>query len=121
MKKSIFQAIVLLPMLSKGTIPQRKSSTLNLRLGEEDFSVKKTALLEKLLLFQENPALLSADDYVVKTSVPSEHFEEFIRMIEGLPLTVSELTCHSFWRLSEEFGFLVLANACTAFLVSREC
>jgi hypothetical protein len=98
----------------------RASPTLNLRLGEEIFPVKKTVLFKKLLLFQENPALLSADDFQVKTSVPSEHFEGFVRIIEGEPPCVSEFTCDSFWRLSEEFRFEFLAAACTAFLASKE-
>jgi hypothetical protein len=102
------------------TVPQRRPLTLNLRLGEEVFPVKKTDLLEKLALFQKNPALLSADDYEVKTSVPSADFEKFIGIIEGGPLSVSESTLDSFWRLSEEFGFELLSAASTAFLASNE-
>jgi hypothetical protein len=100
--------------------PQRRPLTLNLRLGEEIFPVKKTDLLEKLALFQKDPALLSSDDYEVKTNVPSADFEDFLRIVEGGPLSVSEATCDSFWRLSEEFGFEFLSAACTAFLASKE-
>jgi hypothetical protein len=103
----------------KAAVPERRRS-LNLRLGGEIFPVKKTVLLEKLALFQENPTLLGADDYEVKACVPSVHFQRFITMIEGGPVSVSESTCASFWQLSDEFGFEFVSAACTAFLTSRE-
>jgi hypothetical protein len=95
-------------------------STFDLKLAGELFPVTKTRLLEKLSLFQEDPALLSADYYEVKSPVSVDSFESFVRMVEGGPLTVSGGTRGDFWRLSQEFGFCLLSAACTAFMASRD-
>jgi hypothetical protein len=97
-----------------------RSPVLNLRLGQEGFRVKKTQLLEKVGLFQDCPGLLGSEDYKVETLVPREHFEAFVGIIEGSPITISESNCESFWLLGEEFRFELLSAACTAFQASRE-
>jgi hypothetical protein len=97
-----------------GTLP-----TLDLKLRRKIFPVMKTRLLEKLALFYKSPGLLASDHYKVRSQVPMEDFKEFIRFIEGAPITVSELTYGSFSRLAKEFGFDQLSEACTAFLESR--
>jgi hypothetical protein len=96
-------------------------STLNLRLGNEIFPVKKAVLFKKLGLFQMNPSLLGAEDYEVKATVPGSDFEKFVRIVEGGPLFVSESTLDSFCCLSQEFDFELLSAACTAFLASKDC
>jgi hypothetical protein len=99
---------------------KRRSPTLQLKLGRETFPVKKTQLLEKLGLFQDLPSLLAADSYEVQTNVSSEVFQEFLRVIKGGPITVSDGICASFWHLGQEFRFELLSAACTAFKASKE-
>jgi hypothetical protein len=98
----------------------RRSPTLILNLGKDRFRVKKTDLLERLGLFQDQPALLGVHDYEVQTDAPREHFEEFVRFIKGDPIVVSESTCDSFCLFAEEFRFELLSAACTEFLASQE-
>jgi hypothetical protein len=98
----------------------RRSATLQLRLGPEAFPVKKTHLLENLGLFQDRPSLLATDSYEVRTEVSSDIFREFLKVIKGAPITVSDATCDSFWRLGQEFRFELLSAACTAFRATQE-
>jgi hypothetical protein len=95
---------------------RRKSPTLSLKLGDEVFRVKKKNLFENLGLFQENPSLLSASDYEVRTAVPRDVFAAFVSIIEGSPITLSEENYESFGLLSLEFRFEALSDACSAFM-----
>jgi hypothetical protein len=80
--------------------PKRPSLNLNLNVCGKIFSVKKSQLLEKLGLFQIDISLLNAD-YEVKTQVPESVFAEFVQMIEGGDITVSEETWKPLKLLSE--------------------
>jgi hypothetical protein len=95
---------------------RRKSPTLSLKLGEETFRVERKNLFENLGLFQENPSLLSASDYEVRTPVPRDVFAAFVSIIEGGPITLSEENYESFGLLSLEFRFKALSDACFAFM-----
>jgi TPR repeat protein len=89
--------------------------SLNLRAAEAVFSVKKTDLLERLGLFQENPSLLKAEEYEVQTRVPLSVLESFVRMVVGGPTTGSDESLLSFRLLCEEFLFKALSEECAAF------
>jgi ribosome-associated translation inhibitor RaiA len=94
--------------------PKRPSLNLNFKVSGKAFSVKKSQLLEKLGLFQADGSLLNAEDYEVKTKVPESVFAEFVQMIEGGKITVSEETWKPLKLLSEEFDCEILANECAA-------
>jgi hypothetical protein len=95
-----------------------KPPTLDLRLGKNNFPVKKSQLFEKLGLLQDSPALLGVDHYRVRSRVSRQNFEEFVRIVKGGPLVVSESTRDSFSLLAKEFGFDELSVACREFVAS---
>jgi hypothetical protein len=96
-----------------------KPSTLNLKVGERLFPVKRTRLLEILGLFQDEPALLS-HDYEVQTSVSLGLFEDFMRIVQGKSVPISEENCEPFHALAEEFRFPALAAGCARFREWRD-
>jgi hypothetical protein len=87
------------------TTPSEWSPTLNLKVGEKIFPVKKTVLLEKLRLFQNDPSLLRLKEYEVQTKVSPSVFSVFVRMIDGDPTNFSVAILEPFRLLAEEFGF----------------
>jgi hypothetical protein len=89
--------------------------TLNLKVGNRIFPVKKT-ILEKLGLFQKNPSLLRADQYEVQTEVSLFVFGAFVYILEGGPTILSEETVKPFQLLAAEFGFESLSEKCATFL-----
>jgi hypothetical protein len=95
-----------------------ESQTLNLKVGNEVFPVKKTQLLENLGLFKDFPSLLTADDYNIQTRTPLPVHASFVNIIEGGPVTLSEESCESFRLLAEEFGFEALLSECASFMIS---
>jgi hypothetical protein len=98
---------------------KRPSPNLSLNVSGKIFSVKKSQLVEMTGLFQTATSLLNAEDYEVRTQVPESVFAEFVRMIEGGKITVSEETWKPLKLLSEEFDCEILANECTAFAKSH--
>jgi hypothetical protein len=91
------------------------SLALNFKVGKGVFPVKKTFLLEKLGLFQENPSLLSRSEYKVQTRVPLRVFTVFISAVQGGSFTLSEGNCGFLRLLAEEFRFKELSVQCSAF------
>jgi hypothetical protein len=61
-----------------GTAPSKWSPTLNLKVGNEIFPIKKAILLEKLGLFQKNLSLLGNEEYEVQTKVSLSVFSAFV-------------------------------------------
>jgi hypothetical protein len=97
--------------------PPKRSPTLNLNFGGKIFPVKKTVLLEKLGLFQDNPSLLGASEYKVQAKVWPPSFPAFVRILKGAPVNVSATTFESFALLAKEFDFEPLSKKCEAFSV----
>jgi hypothetical protein len=79
------------------------------------FPVSKAHLLEKLGLFQEDPAGLDAAEYEVKTQVPLTVFSAFVRIVEGSPIQISNETVVGLRCLADEFHFAALSAECSAF------
>jgi hypothetical protein len=108
-------AMISLGRIVSGRVVRISRETLDLKLSGEAFPVEKTHLRERVGLFQENPALLNAQGYEVRTSVLPSVFKAFVQMVEGAPATVSRETVRPFQLLSKEFRFGALADECAAF------
>jgi hypothetical protein len=93
-------------------------STLNLKVGEKIFPVKKSVLSNRLGLFQETPSLLESEEYEVQTKVSLSVFSAFVYLLEGDRVGLHEATVESFRLLADEFGFEELSSACTSFSAS---
>jgi hypothetical protein len=101
---------------------KKRSPTLDLKVGDQIFPVKKTVLLEKLGLFQDNPSLLGGPEYEVRSRVSPEIFSMFVRILRGGSIKVSRSTVESFRLLAEEFDFESLSAKCAKFSAShRHC
>jgi TPR repeat protein len=83
------------------------------------FAVRKTALLEKLRIFQEDTSRLNVSEYQVKTRVPSAIFGDFVKYVEGEPVQVTEANFSFLRDLSQEFGFDALSAECDLFEESQ--
>jgi hypothetical protein len=98
-------------MRAFGELPSLK---LRFVVSGKSFWITKTNLYEKLGLFRLDASLLNLEFYRVKTRVPGDVFDAFVRMVEGGEIKVSEENRKSFQDLSDEFGFQALADKCAA-------
>jgi hypothetical protein len=94
-------------------------SFVNLKKGGEIFPVHKALLLKNADVFRYDKGLLENDEYEVRSQVPRSVFVDFVEMIEGGSISLSEDNCESFWLLSKEFDFGLLCVECTSFMKSR--
>jgi hypothetical protein len=92
----------------------------NLKASGVIFPVKKAHLLNQLGLFQEDPSLLNAECYEVRTKVPPPVFASFLKIVEGDDIIPSEEIYRPFRLLSEEFRFEALSAKCAAFAALNE-
>jgi TPR repeat protein len=90
----------------------RSSQQFSLISGGQTFQVKKGFLLEKLRLFRDNPSLLNASQYRVRTQAQPEAFAIFLAFLEGRPAEIVSETVGSLRSLAAEFGFVELFQKC---------
>jgi hypothetical protein len=69
------------------------------------FTVSTDLLLQKLGLFQADPSLLDAGESAVASAVPSALFADFVGIIEGKPIVVTDANFDSLRLFSREGGF----------------
>jgi hypothetical protein len=79
------------------------------------FTIRPELAIEKLGYFREDPSRADAQEYKVNTRVPLEIFRVFLTMIEDDRYPITESNWGFMTRLSDEFGFRALSNACLEF------
>jgi TPR repeat protein len=72
-------------------------------------------VLEKLSLFRNDPSLLNASEYIVRTDASPEAFSTFLRFLEGNSISVKSETVNSLRELATEFRFSELVSECDSF------
>jgi hypothetical protein len=87
-------------------------------LKGETFSLESWWLKQRCELFATNPTLLDSP-YHVKSQVRLEVFRLFLEAIKGTSATITNQNFPELSQLCSEFVFTGLANALTAFSISR--
>jgi hypothetical protein len=83
------------------------------------FQVNKHLILTQLGLFQENPSLLDAGEYPVKSAVSADVFGQFVKFLESASIKITAINFPSLWSLSEEFDFRDLRAGCVSFVTAN--
>jgi hypothetical protein len=89
------------------TIPDvgPEEPTITLIHDGKPFRVGKIVVSANLRLFRDQPVLLEAESYEVRSSVAVDVFEAFVKAVEGEPIEVTESNASSLVLLCCEFGF----------------
>jgi TPR repeat protein len=97
------------------TLALSYSLTLSPDQTSVQFTVRKAVLIDKLGLFQADPALLSSSEYCVRSSVTHEAFVAFVRFLQGAPFSVDRSNVACLRLLTHEFGWDELSDICDSF------
>jgi hypothetical protein len=81
---------------------------------EKMFTVPVVQATNKCSLFQNNPTLL-ASPYRVQSSVTLSVFQDFLSLLEGNAIKVTDTNLTGLERLCGEFGFTELAGKLSEF------
>jgi hypothetical protein len=81
---------------------------LNLNRNSIVVPVQQSLLLEWLSLVRNDPSLLRATEYRVRSQVPMSSFCEFVQFVKSAAFTVTAENVGFHSVLSEEFGFKTL-------------
>jgi hypothetical protein len=88
-------------------------STLELLVPGHAFSVSRTDLQKRCGLFAPLSRLSLLPTYEVRTPVPVEDFQLFVRFVKGeTVITITEGNIESMSSLSEEFSVSLLSSLC---------
>lgn len=89
--------------------------------NKRKFFVSKAILKNKLLIFQDDPNLLSMKQFESLSPVPVDIFSQFVASLKGDLPNVDESNVYYYLALSLEFGYVDLEKECQRWIESSEC
>jgi hypothetical protein len=72
------------------------------------FTIATDLVIQRLGLFQADRSRLASGEWAVATAVPAAIFRDFVAMIEGKPIAITEANLAALTKMSEEFEFAEL-------------